>query len=259
MRHLIIPDTQVRKGVPMEHLAACGQLIVDEKPDRVIMIGDWADMPSLSVYDRAGSKSFEGRRYKDDVVASKEAMDILFAPIREYNLNQRRNKRKLYRPDLHLTLGNHENRINRAIESNPNHLEGIISTDDLGYRNYGWKVHPFLKVVNLDGIAYSHYFVNPNSLTGTPVGGTVSTKLANLKQTFCMGHQQSLQYGHSYTADGTRISGLVAGSFYQHDEDYMGPQKNNQHWRGVVILDDVKDGEYDPQFISMKNLMRRYT
>lgn len=256
--HLYIPDTQVKADVPLDHLEACGNLIVHRQPEVIVMAGDFADMPSLSTYDKAGSKSFEGRRYADDIAATQEGMARLMEPLFEYNRQQRRNKQKLYKPRLVMTLGNHENRINRAIESNPNQLEGIICMGDLDYEKFGWEVHPFLTVVNIDGINYSHYFVNPNSLTGTPVGGTIQTKLANLKCSFTMGHQQALQFGHGYTAAGKRLTGLVAGSFYQHDEDYMGPQKNNQHWRGVVLKENVQDGEYDPTFLSLDSLMKEY-
>lgn len=256
--HLFIPDTQVKAGVPLDHLEACGNLIVHKQPDVIVMIGDHADMPSLSTYDKAGSKSFEGRRYTDDIASAQEGMARLLEPLYEYNRQQRRNKQKLYKPRMVLTLGNHENRINRAIESNPNHLEGIIGIGDLEYEKFGWEVYPFLDVVVIDGVAYSHYFVNPNSLTGHPVGGTISTKLANLKCTFSMGHQQALQFGHAFDARGRRMTGLVAGSFYQHDESYMGPQKNQQHWRGVVFKDNVEDGYYDPTFHSIDSLMKEY-
>ena len=43
-----------------------GNLIFEEKPDVVVCLGDWFDMASLSSHDK-GKKSFEGRRYKQDV------------------------------------------------------------------------------------------------------------------------------------------------------------------------------------------------
>ena len=76
MKHLIIPDTQVKRGVDLSYLEWIGKYIVDKKPDVIVQIGDFADMPSLSSYD-VGKKSFEGRRYKDDIEAAREGMDIL--------------------------------------------------------------------------------------------------------------------------------------------------------------------------------------
>ena len=59
MKHLIIPDTQVKPGHPIDHLRWAGQYAVDKKPDGIIHIGDHFDMPSLSSWD-VGKKSFAG-------------------------------------------------------------------------------------------------------------------------------------------------------------------------------------------------------
>jgi len=258
MKHVLIPDVQAKKGTPTDHLTAAGRLIVVERPDVVVCIGDFADMPSLSVYDKPGSKSHEGKRYSADIEAARESMRALLDPIREHNRHQRKNKKKLYTPRMVMTYGNHENRINRAIESNPNHLEGVISLGDLKYEKSGWETYPFLEPVNIDGILYSHYFVNPKSLTGYPVAGTCDAKLNNLKCSFIMGHQQHEQVGDAYDASGKRMRGLVMGAFYQHNEDFMGPQKNTQHYRGMAILHDVTEGTYDLEEVSMSRLLRKY-
>ena len=66
MKHLVIPDCQIRPGDSTDFLRAIGNYVVSKKPDVVVCIGDFADMPSLSSYD-VGKKSFEGRRYRDDI------------------------------------------------------------------------------------------------------------------------------------------------------------------------------------------------
>lgn len=255
--HLMIPDTQVKDGVPMQHLEALGNYIVEKQPDVIINIGDHADMPSLSVYDKAGSKRMENARYTADIEAARQGMERLLRPMKAYNAHQRKHKKRQYNPEMHLTLGNHENRINRAINSDPVHLEGTISVDHLGYEK-DWTVHDFLEPVIVDGVAYCHYFVNPNGLTAHPVGGTVMTKLNNLKTSFSMGHQQKLQYGIAYDGVGKPLHGLVAGAFYMHDEEYLGAQSNQQHWRGVVMKHEVRDGQYDPMFVSLDFLLENY-
>ena len=83
MRILVIPDCQIKEGVPTDHLVWAGKAICDYKPDVVINLGDFADMPSLSTHDKVGSKYFEGLRYKKDVDVAKEAMVKLLAPIKE--------------------------------------------------------------------------------------------------------------------------------------------------------------------------------
>ena len=257
MKHLFIPDTQIQQGVPMEHLEACGNYIVDKKPDVIVMIGDFADMPSLSSYEKKESKYFHDKSYAADIESTHEAMERLLSPLWLHNNQRAKNKKKLYKPRMVLTLGNHEQRIVRAAHANPV-LEKTISLDDLQYTKFGWETHPFLEIVNIDGIAYSHYFVNPQGLTANPVGGTIENKLKVLGTSFSMGHQQHLQHGCRYNANGVLQHGLVAGAFYMHDEDYLGPQKNRQYWRGVVMKHEVGDGSYDPCMVSMNYLLRKY-
>mgnify|MGYP000265003130 CR=1 FL=1 len=81
-RHLVIPDTQVKPNQPTEHLRWAGLYAAKKKPDVIIHIGDHWDIPSLSSWD-VGKKSFEGRRYKDDIKAGLDAMEVFLEPIRE--------------------------------------------------------------------------------------------------------------------------------------------------------------------------------
>ena len=233
MKHLIIPDTQV-------------------KPDVLIQIGDFADMPSLSSYD-IGKKSFEGRRYKDDIKAAVEGMDILLAPLRDYNEKCRKDKKKQYRPRMVLTLGNHENRIDRATEGDPK-LYGTIGIDDLRYAEAGWEVFDFLDPVIIDGVVYSHYLVS--GVMGRPIG-SASSMISKTHQSCVVGHQQGRQVAYGRRADGSAITCIIAGSCYLHNEEYMGNQGNN-HWRGLVVLHEVKDGQFDEMFVSLDYLRKKY-
>lgn len=251
-RHFILPDCQVKPGHNYDYLERIGKYIVDHQPDTVVCIGDFADMPSLSSYD-IGKKSFEGRRYIADVESSHEAMGRLLRPMKDFNSRAKKNGKKQYHPEMILTLGNHEDRIDRVVNSDPK-LDGTIGISDLGYESYGWKVVPFLEVAVLDGIAYSHYFVS--GVAGRPIGTAQLT--LNKKHMSCVaGHQQGRQVAYGYRADGKRIASIIAGSCYEHDEDYMGPQ-GNKHWRGVVMLNEVDDGEFDEMFVSLNYLERKY-
>ena len=54
MKHTMIPDTQIFPKSKTEHIVAAAKYIRRHKPDRIIIIGDWWDMPSLSSYDTPG-------------------------------------------------------------------------------------------------------------------------------------------------------------------------------------------------------------
>jgi len=173
LRIVVIPDVQVKATHSTEYLRSIGNYLIEKQPDIIVNIGDFADLPSLSSYD-VGKKSFEGRRYKDDVAAVHTAMDNLLGPMNEYNQRQRKNGKKQYKPRMVLTLGNHCNRINRVINDDPK-LEGVISINDLKYKEYGWEVHDFLNVVVISGIAFSHYFIT--GVAGRPCS-TATVQLA---------------------------------------------------------------------------------
>jgi len=252
VKHLVLPDCQAKPGHSFAYLTKIGKYMVEKRPDKVICLGDFADMPSLSSYD-IGKKSFEGKRYVADVAASHAAMVAFLTPLWEFNAKAKKNKEKQYHPELILTLGNHENRINRAVNDSPQ-LEGVLSIDDLGYESYGWTVHPFLDVIVVDGIAYSHYFVT--GVAGRPAA-TAAAQLRKTNMSCVAGHQQGKQIAYATRADGSTITSIISGSCYEHDEDYLGAQ-GNKHYRGFLMLHEVNDGKFDEMWVSLDYINKRY-
>lgn len=249
--HFVLPDVQVKPEHDTTFLRAIGQYIVDKKPDVVVCLGDFADMPSLSSYD-VGTKAFEGRRYRNDISAVHAAMDNLLGPINEHNEQARRNHKERYKPRMVFTLGNHENRITKATNTDPK-LDGVLSIEDLKYSEYGWEVYPFLDVVVIDGIAYSHYY--SSGVMGRACV-TAQQQLAKKHQSCIAGHQQGYQIAMGHKADGSRLTSVIAGSCYKHDEPYLNSQTNN-HWRGCLMLHEVNNGEFDLMPLSLNYLEKR--
>ena len=252
MKILVIPDCQVKEGVPTDHLTWAGKAICEYRPDVVVNIGDFADMPSLSTHDKVGSKYFEGLRYKKDVEAAKEGMAKLLAPLKELQKTQKDSKHKVYKPRMIMLLGNHENRIDRAINNNPT-LEGLISTKDLGYER-DWEVHSFLRPVFINGVGFNHYW--PVGAMGRPAG-TAAAIISKLHMSCIAGHQQGKQVAYGKRADGQSITSIIVGSYYLHDESYM-DQLSNRHWRGLLVMNEVDDGHFDEMFLSIEYLERKY-
>lgn len=240
--HVVIPDTQIEPGRPMDHLWWASAYINEHVHNdivRIIHLGDHWNMGSLSSYDR-GKGYMEGRRYVADISSGNDAFKTLNCELvdREF--------------DKHFLFGNHENRINKAIE-NDIQLDGLLTTEHCD--TLDWERHKFLDIVDLDGIAYSHYFYHPN--TSRPYGGEIEGRLKTIGRSFVMGHQQGLKFAARYIREKQQI-GIAAGSFYSHEEHYMGPQGTG-YWRGIIILHDVEDGSCEnPQFVSIDKLQRMY-
>jgi len=244
-RILCIPDTQVRPGDPTDHFDWIGAAIRDYKPDVLVHLGDHWDMPSLSHW--SGPMEREGQRYVADIEAGNAALERLHSAMGDF-----RPKRKI------ILRGNHEQRIERAVSADPR-LKGAISYAHFNDRALGWEVVDYNGatpgIVEVEGIKFAHYFAN--NMTGRPIGGNASYKLAQIGSPFVMGHVQDLDIGTKQFATGRVIRGIVAGSCYLVDEGYKG--NANGHWRGIVVLNEVIDGTFSVMDVTLTKLAQKYT
>jgi hypothetical protein len=243
--HLIIPDVQTRPGVRLDHLEWIGNFIVDKKPDTIICIGDFWDFSSLSSYDK-GKLAFEGRRYVNDIKAGRQGMENLLKPMDDYN----RTAKEKYKPEMHFTLGNHEQRVIRLVDENPE-FSGKFDYTDMGIIEYGWKMHDFLKVIKIDGVEYSHYF------TSGAMGRPVSSAAALLRERQCSAIQGHTQFTDMAVHKKTQNMAIFCGICYLHDEPYLGHQGNTTR-RQILVLHEVENGKFDPMFVSLRFLEKAY-
>jgi hypothetical protein len=249
--HLVVPDQHAHFEHHNKRAEWLGSLILDIKPDVVIMMGDACDFPSLCSYDK-GKKSFEGRTYKKDIEAHSDFQDRLWSTVR-------RGKKKM--PMRVSLIGNHEQRISRAIEVQPE-LDGVISYDDLELDRYYDCVVPYTGStpgsINIDGITYAHYLVSGTS--GRPISGEhhAYSLLAKRFSSCTVAHSHTMDICVRTKADGKKIFGLVAGVYQDYDPPFAG-DASSLWWRGVVLKRNVEEGVYDPQFISLDAIKKNYS
>ncbi len=244
----VIPDTQVRPGVKTDHLEWAGKYIAEKKPDEVVMIGDWWDFPSLSSYDK-GKAAAEGRRVSKDIEAGNKALELLTTNMKIG---------KEYRPKLWMLRGNHEERLERYVNDHAE-LDGAIGYHLLNDVALGWKPVPFLQPLVRSGVSFCHYY--PRSGDGNVAQtkrGAPSARAQLLRemQSCVSGHKQGLDL--AVHTNGRRIlRSIIAGSFYQHHEKYLSPQ-GNAHWRGLLMLHEVRNGSFNIMEVGMDYLRRKY-
>jgi hypothetical protein len=244
-RHLIIPDAQIKPGSPTDHIKWCGEAILDYKPDVIVCLGDWWDLPSLNSHAPAGSEELEGRRYHEDIKVGNESFNKLDSYLRK-------SRSKTWQPRKVFLEGNHENRANRIAKNDPK-WKGIIGSHNC--ETLDWERHKFLKICEIDGIKYCHYF--PNPFSGKPIGGTIVNRLNSIGASFVQGHQQGFLYASKQYPDHVK-HGLVAGRFYLEHEGYRPDDVQTNEWSGIVILNGVKRGDYDLMPLRMDYLRRKY-
>lgn len=245
--HMVISDIQAKPNVQHDHLEWIANYAVEKRPDVIVQIGDWADMPSLSLYDR-GKRCYEGRRYVKDCEAANYSLERFERVLEDYN---RSHPDTPYNPRKVLTYGNHEYRIERATMLDAT-LDGKLTLADLNFERRGWECHDFLKVVTIDGVQYSHYFISGSM--GRPVS-SASALLKARSGSATMGHVQRMDVAYHPQ---TQQIGLFAGTSYLHDEDYLGPQGNNAP-RQIIMKHEVQDGRYDLMAVSLNFLKKRYS
>lgn len=250
-KHLIIPDTQCKPGVPIDHLGWAGQYAAEKRPDVVIHLGDHYDLPSLSSYDEVDRPGdYHGRDYRADLDAGDAALLLLDAPLQRLRAAQ---PRKVF------LVGNHEHRYQRLIEAQPK-LKGAIRAPWDYAKALGWEVIPFLRPITLDGIAYCHYFCRgpsgtvANSKRGSP---TAKAMVGREMMSCTAGHKQGLDC-YIYPTSRGMMRGIIAGSFYQHEEEYLSPQ-GTQYWRGILLKTEVNKGAYNLVEVSLDYLRRKYS
>ena len=201
---LIVGDAHAKPGVSNERFSWLADYAYDKKVDIIVDMGDWADMPSLSSYD-IGKKSYEGRRYCQDIQAAVEAREIFSDRFEKRNkANRGRHEAKLAPEKLSLGGNHDEGRIARVVEEDPK-LDGLIGIKDLKYDEYGWKYVPYRTPVTIQGFNFCHYFAS--GVMGRPIGGEVPA-LSLLRKQFssCVaGHNHLWDVAHRTRPDGKRV------------------------------------------------------
>jgi len=115
-------------------------------------------------------------------------------------------------------------------------------------------VYPFLVPISISGVTFCHYLTS--GVAGRPIS-TAAALISKKHQSCIVGHQQGKQIAYATRADGSNITSMILGSYYTHDEAYMGPQ-GNKHWRGCAMLHQVKDGAFDEMLLSLDYLVNKY-
>jgi len=248
--HIVIPDQHSHPDHNNDRADWLSKLILDVKPDVVVNLGDAADMPSLSSYDK-GKRNFVGRSYRKDIEAHLEFQERLWEPIRQ---------RKKKMPFSIVLEGNHEHRVERALDLSPE-LSGTIGFNDYKFDEYYDEVVRYKGstpgVYEIDDILFAHYFIT--GVSGRPISGDrAGHMLIDKVGSSCVaGHLHTFDYATRTNINGQVRNGLVAGVYQDYDSDWAG--NINHLWRsGVCVLRNVHEGDYDLQWCSIGALKKEY-
>lgn len=207
---------------------------------RFVCLGDWWDMVSLCFYEK-DSASFALQSVAEDIETGEVAMAVLMDAFHKA-LTTRGVEFDASMATFDFTLGNHEIRVNKALKHAQHGplLKGVRSFSDI-LAEHGWRTHEYMKPANIDGVAYAHCL--PSGVMGRAIGGVNAAKsLVDKMLVSCVvGHSHVLDLNVQTDAFGGKKFGLVAGCYYDRVPDYAA-STGHLWWRGVILLNGVKDG-----------------
>ena len=243
---LIIPDAHAHPEHDNARFDALGRWVARERPEYIVCLGDWFDMPSINSHASARDK--EGHRVRADLESGWDAMRRFVAPWWESDYSPRR---------AVFCLGNHEARLEGLAAMHP---EWAGSVPDLAYlteglRSFGWEVYGFKDIVNVCGYAVSHFL--PSGVMGRAVSGVNQARslIQHGRESAIVGH--SHVYGHHIETSylDRRLQAIVAGC-YVHPAMVEGwnRQTSGMWARGIVRVSLLGEGYGDVEFISAERV-----
>lgn len=258
---LVIGDAHVNPEQQLdgtlERFSALGNKILADKPDYIIIIGDFLSMDCLSAWDRNKRMKMEGARYYKEIDAGNLALDKMMFATNKWNAEQLKLKKKQYKPTIVYIEGNHEDRLTRYLEIDPTFAGAVSIPKDLHLpdRNILWV--PYKDVYTIDGVAFTHI----------PIGG-IGRAISNpaVCQKALKLFATSVVFGHTHTLDHCAEhrhgaahlnQSLSVGCFFHHVDDYARGSKTD-YWRGVVTLDIYSTNRFDFSTTSLSSLMKEH-
>lgn len=254
IRIAAIPDAHVCPSLPdHERMTWIGRWVRDEAPDALVQLGDFHTWDSVTRHAAPGTAGFaELPRIEKDF----GALDAALACF-DSGLGNWRGRRTM-------TMGNHEHRLWRFEDANPqaygtwkNRLDGMLRAARWNWKPYG-AFHFEGAGKEVPGVGFTHHATNT---MGRAYGGKTSAQRIANDSTF------SIVHGHTHVKQAVDAPKLGERSVrvispgcalpWGHIEPYA---KHNLAgwWWGVVML-TIREGVIlDEHYVSMLTLERRY-
>lgn len=255
---LVLPDSHVEPGQDLSRFEWLGHLLCVYQPDNIVQMGDFIALGSLSAWDKHRLLSMEGKRYHEEMMWGRQAIQMMLAPVEKMNNNRRRSKIKLYQPNVYWLIGNHEDRISAFIEENPvmsGHVDLIQDLNVLSIPNS--TIIPYRGFCYIDGVAFTHI---PMTRNGRPLQGMHITEKALdiFASSIVFAHTHKLEMSSCYRYGAEHLAQAVtAGCFFEHFEDYLGGAPAS-YWRGVLVLKHTSKGRFDIETVSLRQMKEMF-
>ena len=248
-RVLVLPDAHDNPRLPKDRFDLMGIHATEGSFDYLVSIGDIADFESLC--SQMPNDTMKGRgkgTFMDDMESLEEALMYIDSQTQCGSIKKV------------ITLGNHEHRIWKMEDQNPE-IAGLMKEKLLGtLEQYGWEVHPYGAYVGIAGVDFTHI---PFNKMGRPIGGKYVTNTLGREavRDTVIGHTHNAGVHTAPKIGGTsrrvRIVEVGCALPWGMMADYA-EHSQTSWWWGVVELTIIKGQIEGWNFIPMYTLERLY-
>lgn len=222
-RAVVLPDVHLDTNVPKDYLPV-KKFIAEYKPDKVIILGDFMNVGSMSAWDYDKKRKMEGRRWIKEVEVANKELDYLEKYVKD-------------KEDGIIYLeGNHEDRVQRYLDKNPE-MEGIIEIEEqLGLKKRNVKWVEMNKLYKLGEMHFTH--------------GMYTNKYCAQKHldvlgcNVCFGHQHKTQTAFQNQAMAKPIMSYALGTLGDKAPDYLKGRPGNWINQFAIYEWDTKSGRF---------------
>lgn len=178
-RVLAIGDAHDGPDIPDKtRFYAMGQYAARNNVSQIVQIGDFASMDSMSSHDPNWTIKGQNKpSFKDDMLSFEEALRAFDEGLDGHDAVK------------HVTLGNHEDRIGRFVNNNPEVVEILFDKLYELFGNFGWSYSPFGEFYFIGDVGFTHV---PLNQMGKPYGGVSS------ENTIARDSLHDVVYGHTH-------------------------------------------------------------
>lgn len=248
-RVLAIGDSHDGPDIPdKSRFFAMGEYCAQNEIDQVIQIGDLASLDSMSSHDQNWTlKGQQKPSFKEDLESLEQALIAFDNGLSGHECQK------------HITLGNHEDRIARFVNNNPEMSELLFERLYELLEFYEWTYSPFGEFYFVGDVGFTHV---PLNAMGKPYGGISS------ENQIARDSLHDVVYGHTHKrVDKTfpkighefiTIVNLGCSLPSGHVEDYA--RHSVTGWSYGVYDMTIRNGRIqESTWITMDRLMREYS
>jgi hypothetical protein len=222
----------------------------EQRFQRIIQVGDWSTWDSMNQHDKNDTYA---AKFKPGI---KDDLENLLRSHQAF----RRGMSEDYRPKLDFLLGNHEYRVERFENANPESAQTFTVSRDETFAQFGWRARPYGELFYVEGVGFTHH---PTNGAGRAFGGKTGPQRAANESTVPVvsGHTHRRQVHDSPKIGPADVISMVEvgcampwGSMESYAKHSL-----TGWWFGAVPM-TVNAGQItDLEFKSMISLRARYS